>query len=122
MDAFYRHACQVAEWDFALTVLTTIVSRPTPERAVIDAGGKTMNVTIHPAQVAGREDIEVVAVHAEHGILRLAPTAQDLKIGDRLEIIPGYSDLTCVLHDEFLGFRQGKLEVLWPLEGRGRLQ
>ncbi|MFV1964269.1 MAG: DSD1 family PLP-dependent enzyme [Pirellulaceae bacterium] len=122
MDAFYRHACQVTEWDFALTVIATIVSRPTPERAVIDAGRKTMNITIHPAEFAGRNDIEIQGLHAEHGILKLAPTAQDLKIGDRLEIVPGYSDLTCVLHDHFFGFRQGKLEVIWPLQARGRLQ
>ena len=54
--------------------------------------------------------------------LELEPSAQDLKIGDRLEIIPGYSDMTTVLHDQFYGFRGEQLEVIWPLEGRGRLQ
>jgi D-serine deaminase-like pyridoxal phosphate-dependent protein len=122
MDCFYRHACQVTAWDFALTVVTSIVSRPTKERAIIDAGRKTMDTTIHAAEVFGRDDVEIAGVHAEHGILRLAPSAQHLRIGDRLEIIPGYSDLTCVLHNHFLGFRQDQLEVIWPLEARGFLQ
>jgi D-serine deaminase-like pyridoxal phosphate-dependent protein len=122
MDCFYRHACQVIAWDFALTVVTSIVSRPTKERAIVDAGRKTMDTTIHTAEVFGRDDVKIVGLHAEHGILELAPSAQHLHIGDRLEIIPGYSDLTCVLHNHFLGFRQDKLEVIWPLEARGFLQ
>ncbi|MEK6234395.1 MAG: alanine racemase [Planctomycetales bacterium] len=43
MDAHYRHNCQVPDLQYALTVLTTIVSRPTPDRAVIDAGRKTLS-------------------------------------------------------------------------------
>ncbi len=121
MDAFYRYGCHVPQWDYALTVLTTIVSRPTPDRAIIDAGRKTMDANTHEPLVFGRDDVRVEALSAEHGRLKLEPSAQHLKIGDRLEIIPGYSDMTCVLHDHFLGFRQGKLEVIWPLEGRGRL-
>ena len=122
MDAFYRFGCHITQWRYALSVLTTIVSRPAPERAIIDAGRKTMDANTHTPFVLGREDIQVEALSAEHGKLKLAPTAQHLRIGDRLEIIPGYSDLTCVLHDNFLGFRNGKLEAIWPLEGRGRLQ
>ena len=122
MDAFYRYACQVRHLAFALTLLATVVSRPAPERAVIDAGRKAMNVEVHPAVVVGQEGVAVQSLSAEHGVLRLEPAAQHLQIGDRLEIVPGYSDLTCVLHDRFLGFRQGRLEVIWPLEGRGRLQ
>jgi D-serine deaminase-like pyridoxal phosphate-dependent protein len=122
MDAFYRHGCFVTDLDYALTVVASIVSRPAPDRAIIDAGRKTMDANAHVPLVVGRDDIEVQALSAEHGALTLQPSAQNLKIGDRLEIIPGYSDMTCVLHDHFLGFRDGKLEVIWPLEGRGRLQ
>ena len=38
MDAFYRHKCLIDQFEYALTILTTIVSRQAPERAVIDAG------------------------------------------------------------------------------------
>jgi D-serine deaminase-like pyridoxal phosphate-dependent protein len=122
MDAFYRHRCQVTEWDFGLTVLATIVSRPAPDRAVIDAGRKTMDANLQMPFVLRRDDIRVVSLSAEHGVLHLEPSAQDLQIGDRLEIVPGYSDMTCVMHDHFLAFRDGQLEAIWPLVGRGRLQ
>ena len=122
MDVFYREKCQVADLEYAMTVLATVVSRPTPERAIMDAGRKTMNIEIQTPEVLGRNDIRVVRLSAEHGQLELSPSAQDLKIGDRLEIVPGYGDLTTVLHDQFYGFRQGRLECVWPILGRGKLQ
>lgn len=122
MDAFYRHRCQVREFQFALKVITTVVSRPTPERAIIDAGRKTHYMDSHPPLVIGREDIRFVRLSAEHGQLELGPSAQNLRVGDRLEFIPGYSDFTTVMHDEFYGFRNGRLEVIWPLVGRGKIR
>lgn len=122
MDAFYRHTCQVPELKYALTLLTTVVSRPTPERAIIDAGRKSMNIEVHAPLVVGRDDIRILRLSAEHGQLELDPSAQGLKIGDRLEVIPGYADLTTVLHNEFYCFRKGKLVEIWPIVARGRLQ
>jgi D-serine deaminase-like pyridoxal phosphate-dependent protein len=121
-DAFYRNMCHVPQFEYALTILATVVSRPTPERAIIDAGRKTMNQELHKPVVVGRDDISVEQLSAEHGKLRLGPGAQHLRIGDRLEFVPGYGDLTTVLHDRFYAFRGGRLEAIWPLEGRGRLQ
>lgn len=122
MDAFYRQVCKVENLDYAMTVLTTIVGRPAPDRAVIDAGRKTINKEVLNPIIAGRDDIEVVRLSAEHGELKLAPSAQDLRIGDRIQLVPGYGDLTTVLHDVFYGFRRGSLEVIWPITGRGKLQ
>jgi len=121
MDEFYRNACSVSGLDNALTVMATVVSRPTPERAIIDAGRKTMNIEVAVPKIKGRDDIHIERLSAEHGQLKLDPSAQSLKIGDRLEIIPGYEDLTVALHDHFLGFRNGKLEQIIPIEGRGKL-
>ena len=52
MDAYYRHTCQVADLNYALTVLTTVVSRPAPS-AIIDSGRKTLNKEVHMPLVAG---------------------------------------------------------------------
>jgi D-serine deaminase-like pyridoxal phosphate-dependent protein len=121
MDAFYRYQCRLETFRYALTILTTIVSRPAPDRAIIDAGRKAMNMEIALPQVIGREDVIIDRLSAEHGILKLGPTAQDLKIGDRLELIPGYGDLTTVLHNQFFVVQAGKLVDIWPLTARGRL-
>ena len=121
MDAFYRHQCQISDFRYALTILTTVVSRPAPDRAIIDAGRKAMNIEIGVPLVIGREDVTVERLSAEHGSLKLGPTAQDLKIGDRLEFIPGYGDLTTVLHNHFYVLQNGRLIDIWPLTARGRL-
>jgi D-serine deaminase-like pyridoxal phosphate-dependent protein len=121
MDAYYRHKCNVPDFDYALTVLATVVSRPAPERAIIDAGRKTMHGDFQPPFVVGRPDIHVRRLSAEHGELELERTAPDLRIGDRLEIVPGYADLTTVLHNAYHCFRGGKLVDIWPIEGRGKL-
>ncbi|HVC92241.1 MAG TPA: DSD1 family PLP-dependent enzyme [Pirellulales bacterium] len=121
MDMFYREKCQVTELGFALTIVATVVSRPVPERAIIDAGRKTMNIEVIAPRVLGRDDVRVTRLSAEHGELALEPSAQGLRIGDRLELVPGYADLTTVLHDQFFCFRKGKLVDVWPIEGRGKL-
>ena len=121
MDAFYRRKCQLDGFRYALTIVTTVVSRPTPDRAIIDAGRKAMNIEIDKPLVMGREDISVDWLSAEHGVLKLGPTAQDLKVGDRLELIPGYGDLTTMLHNQFYVMHDGRLVDIWPLTGRGRL-
>jgi D-serine deaminase-like pyridoxal phosphate-dependent protein len=121
MDAFYRHKCRIDGFRYALTILTTIVSRPAPDRAIIDAGRKTMNIEIAMPLAVGREEVTVDRLSAEHGSLKLGPSAQDLKIGDRLEFIPGYADLTAVLHNQFYVVQNGRLVDIWPLTGRGKL-
>ena len=121
MDAYYRHKCHVPDFDYALTVIATIVSRPTPGRAIIDAGRKTMHGDFQPPFVLGRDDIRVARLSAEHGELELAPSAQDLRIGDRLELVPGYADLTTVLHNQYDCFRGDRLVDIWPIEARGKL-
>lgn len=122
MDAFYRHKCHIADLEQALTIAVTVVSRPAPDRAIIDAGRKTMNQELHLPLVQGRHDIRIRALSAEHGILELDSSAQDLKIGDQLQIIPGYCDLTVMLHEAFYAFRQDRLEAIWPIEARGKLR
>jgi D-serine deaminase-like pyridoxal phosphate-dependent protein len=122
MDPFYRNRCQVKDFRYSLSVLCTIVSRPTPERAVIDAGRKSMNMELHLPVVLGRDDVQVVSLSAEHGTLKLAPSAQGLKIGDRLELVPGYGDLSILLHERFYACRGEQVEAVIPVEGRGKLQ
>lgn len=127
-DPHYIRRCGLKGLEPALRVLGTVVSRPKLERAVIDCGRKTINPdlelpTLH-ATVEGRPltDAVFTGLSAEHGILQLGPQSQDLQIGDRVEVIPGYADFTTVLHDRFLGLRGGVVECVWPIAARGMLQ
>ena len=122
MDQFYEQQCQVTGMQKALTIVATVVGRPSSDRAIIDAGKKTLHVEYEPAIVVGRDDITVERLSAEHGELKLAGEAQNLKIGERIELVPGYADMTCVLHDFFYVFQGDTLVDIWPLEARGLLQ
>ena len=106
--------------EFALFILSTVTSRPTQDRAIIDAGRKTMNQELHIPEIRNPPEVTVESLSAEHGVLKL-PSDSELSIGERIEIVPGYGDFTTVLHNFFFGIRGGLLEVVWPLEGRGRL-
>ncbi len=122
MDVFYRQLCLVPGFREALTVLATVVSRPTPDRAIIDAGRKSLNIEIATPQVKGRPDLKITRLSAEHGQLQVEGPPDSLRIGDRLEIIPGYGDLTIMLHEKFHAFRGGQLVETIPVLGRGKLQ
>ena len=122
MDEFYRRNCNVDYLQHALSVIATVVSHPAPTRAIIDAGKKTMHGEYASPRVLNRDDLRVTRLSAEHGEVEIDPSGPGLSIGDRLEIIPGYSDLTTFLHNEFHAFRGDRLEAVWPLDGRGRLQ
>src|SRR5688500_8832908 len=59
MDVFYRQKCKIEQFRFALFLIATVVSRPAPGRAVIDAGRKTMNMDVAHPEVAHRSDIRI---------------------------------------------------------------
>jgi D-serine deaminase-like pyridoxal phosphate-dependent protein len=121
-DPFYQRQCHVPGLESALTVLATVVSRPALDRAILDSGRKTLNPDHQMPVVKGLTDAEPVRLSAEHCELRLGPESQNLRIGDKVELIVGYADFTTVLHDAFYGFRGDTLEVVWPILARGKLQ
>ncbi len=121
-DPFYQTNCNLQDLESSLSVLATVVSRPSLERAILDAGRKSHHPDFHLPVVKNHADAEVVRVSAEHCELKLGPDSQDLKIGDKVELVPGYSDFTTVMHDAFHGIRDDRLEVVWPIQGRGKLQ
>jgi D-serine deaminase-like pyridoxal phosphate-dependent protein len=120
MDAMYRQAFGVEDLECALTVLATVTSRG-PDRAVLDAGFKTLSAHHHPPYPLGRDDLELRYLSAEHGLFAVKEGCPGPRLGERLELVVGYSDSTTFLHDCFLGLRQGRVEVVWPIEGRGCL-
>lgn len=104
----------------ALFVLATVVSRPTPTRAVVDAGHKAMSDQKEPPKPL-LEGARLAALNAEHGILELDGPQVALKVGDKINFVVGYSDYTVFLHDRLVGVRRGQVEVEWDILGRGKL-
>lgn len=127
-DPFYIDRCGLTGYTPALRLMATVVSRGKLERGILDCGRKSLHPDIHPPRVVstveGRPlaDAAIVGLSAEHTTLELGPQSQDLKIGDKVELVPGYCDFTMILHRALFGIRRGVVETVWPIPARGCLQ
>ena len=106
----------------ALTVLTTVTSRPTPTRIVVDAGKKTMSGDAAMPAPSGLPPIAALKLSAEHSKIELEQPSAMPKIGDKIEFIVGYSDTTVHLHEEIVAVRGGRVESIWRVAGRGKIK
>lgn len=104
----------------ALFVRTTVMSRPTAERALVDAGLKASSVDSGMPTVWQRPDLRYVKAADEHGVLATADAAA-VSLGDVLMLVPGHCDPTVNLYDELVCVRGGRVEALWPIAARGAL-
>ncbi|MBM3794101.1 MAG: DSD1 family PLP-dependent enzyme [Acidobacteria bacterium] len=108
----------LTEHEFALTVLTRVVSRPATDRVIVDGGFKTMSVQHGLPKPQGLA-IKNLALSAEHGTLELAESSPEQPaIGSLVSFIPGYTDSTVCLHDEMCVVEGGRLVAVWPIPGR----
>jgi len=114
----------VCNWDdCALTVLATVVSVPTTDRAIIDAGSKVLTSDLLGLQghghVLGRPDISIVGLSEEHGTL--IATEIGLKVGDRVRIVPNHACVVTNMLDRVELVRGIKHEATAPVAARGRV-
>ncbi|BBK32350.1 3-hydroxy-D-aspartate aldolase [Stella humosa] len=110
------------EFEHSLFVLATVMSVPTADRAICDAGLKAYTMEKGAPWVHGRDDLEVTGVSDEHGKVRTTGAKTPLKLGDKLWLIPGHCDPTINLHDWYVGVRKGRVEAVWPIAARGASQ
>lgn len=129
-DYISEHWGSVEYSDCALSILTTVVSRPTKSTATVDGGSKTFSGDIWPANVGltgyaravGTDaplDAFVVRMNEEHGVAQLGE-GLDWKIGERIAWHPIHVCTTVNLTDELIGVRGEKVEVVWPVAARGK--
>jgi D-serine deaminase-like pyridoxal phosphate-dependent protein len=104
--------------EFTLTVLTRVVSRPTPTRLIVDGGFKCMSVQHGSPRPIGLPPLKSMLLTAEHGIIELEVPDLSWRVGDLISFIPGYTDSTVCLHDEMCVTRNGVLEAVWAIPGR----
>jgi 3-hydroxy-D-aspartate aldolase len=120
MDADYRRV-EGLEFENSLFVVATVMSRPTVDRAVVDAGLKALSVDAGMPTVHGRPDLEFQRAADEHGVVLVRPGGAAVRLGDRLFLVPGHCDPTVNLYDWYVGIRGGRVEALWPITARGAL-
>jgi D-serine deaminase-like pyridoxal phosphate-dependent protein len=114
--------------DCALTVQSMVISRPAPDRAIIDAGSKMLSSDKRAfaspddgyGAVKGYPDVKIVRLNEEHGFLQLAGESRELKIGDQVELVPNHVCPVVNLQDQLVGVRNGQVEVVWDVAARGK--
>ena len=113
----------------ALSIVATVISRPAPDRAVIDAGSKTFSSDrgAHGKEMASGfglllgEKATLERLSEEHGIMTLEPQV-DLNIGDKVRLIPNHACAVMNLFDRAYGLRDGKVVEELKIAARGKSQ
>jgi D-serine deaminase-like pyridoxal phosphate-dependent protein len=111
--------------DCVLTVLATVVSRPTENRAIIDAGSKALTSDllglVGHGYVVEYPDAKVTGLSEEHGTLDVSACARKPAIGDTIRIIPNHCCPVTNLFDHVHLIRDGALVETVPVAARGRV-
>jgi len=110
----------------ALKVHATVVSRPTPERGILDAGSKSLSSDLHGLDGYGYiceyPDAKIYALSEEHGHVDFSACARKPEIGERVTVIPNHCCTVTSLFDEVVGARGDQVEVVWKVAARGTVQ
>jgi len=104
-------------FETALTVLATVIHKR-PGAAVTDAGLKVCCQDSGPPCIKGFPAVKVAALSEEHG--RLLDENDELEYRQKLEYVPSHCCTTVNLHDYYYCVRNGLLESVWRISGRGR--
>ena len=71
-----RDGGRYTEFEHSLFVLASVISAPTADRAIVDAGLKSYSGERGPPWVHDRPDVECTGVSDEHGKLKVGPQAR----------------------------------------------
>lgn len=116
-----RGACALE--DCALTIAATVVSRPTPDRAIIDAGSKTLSSDLLGLNGFGLlrdyPDAVIAGLSEEHGHIDLTACARRPELGEVVTIVPNHACVVTNLFDEVQLHRSGRLTGRVRVDARG---
>ncbi|MBN9469818.1 MAG: DSD1 family PLP-dependent enzyme [Bosea sp.] len=112
-------------FEHALFILAGVMSKPVPDRAIVDAGHKTAAIDSGMPTAFRRDGVIYTKPSDEHGVLTGDPVALPHR-GDRLLLVPGHCDPTVNLHDWYVCVRglhgpDAHVEAVWPVAARGAL-
>ena len=112
--------------DCAIKVHTTVVSHPTPERGILDAGSKSLSSDLHGLDGYGYiceyPEAKIYQLTEEHGHVDFSACLRKPEIGERLTVIPNHCCTVTSLFDQVIGARGGEVEVTWQVAARGTVR
>lgn len=117
MDRQYHRL--VPEFEIALSVLVSVISRPGSGSAVLDLGVKGAGGEFGVPAIRDFPNVEIpFFLSEEHTVVRNAP---DWDVGQMLHLIPSHACTTCNLYREMIVHENGFVVDVWPIEASGRL-
>ncbi|MEZ4498377.1 MAG: alanine racemase [Thermomicrobiales bacterium] len=104
-----------------------ITSHAAPDRAIVDAGSKTLAADLskgHPGHgfIVGHPGSIIYQVNEEHGSIRIPEDDPGFTLGEHVEIIPNHVCPAVNLHDEMLIIRDGLVVDTWKIAARGKVK
>jgi D-serine deaminase-like pyridoxal phosphate-dependent protein len=107
----------------ALWVEVTVISDAVPNQIVVDAGSKTFTSDDHPdgghGSVMGRPGADFAQVNEEHGYIDVSSLEERPRVGEHLQIVPNHVCGCVNLHDGLLAVRNGVVDHVIVVAGRG---
>ncbi|KJS20025.1 MAG: hypothetical protein VR72_16425 [Clostridiaceae bacterium BRH_c20a] len=113
----------------SLKVLTTVISKPAPDRIIIDAGSKTLALDkgAHGTEVVtgfgivnGYPNLILERLSEEHGVIKVSSAGKVPAIGDKILIIPNHACPVANLAEELILIEHGKENESWVIDARGK--
>jgi D-serine deaminase-like pyridoxal phosphate-dependent protein len=105
----------------SLFVLSTVVSRPQPKVAIVDAGIKAFATDRgYGPEAWQRPDLAYKFAGDEHGAVEMS--GSELKVGDRLQFLVPHCDPTVNLYDTIYEVSGERVVAAWPVTARGKSQ
>ncbi len=124
MDRYQVEKGAASADDCALTVLATVVSAPTPTRAILDSGSKALSSDLlglpDHGELVGIPGARVTALSEEHGKVELSGGAR-LAVGDRVRVLPDHACVVTNLFDEVYLISGDRVVDILPVAARGKL-
>jgi D-serine deaminase-like pyridoxal phosphate-dependent protein len=112
--------------EIAFKVVCTVVSRPTPDRGILDGGSKTFSSDASLKDGHGLileyPDARFYGMSEEHGHVDFSACPTRPQIGERVTVVPNHCCPVSNLFNEIIGVRGDQVEVVWPVAARGLLR
>ena len=110
----------------SFSIITTVVSRPTRERGILDAGSKVFSSDLIDLDGHGYicqyPQARIYMLSEEHGHVDVSACERKPDIGERVTVIPNHCCSVTNLFDEVVGVRRGHVEVVWEVAARGAVR
>ncbi|MBM04449.1 MAG: hypothetical protein CL766_06675 [Chloroflexi bacterium] len=119
--ALMGHTYDYMGYKLANKILTTVISNPSDCKFIGDVGTLAHSWTGFGPTVYSRPDVKVDKFRENH-VVFTTDKSDSLAIGDKLLLEPHYQDMLVNRWDQYICIRNGIVEEVWDIPGRGCTQ